>query len=115
MVVATQTLTDEQMQQRKREQQREANRKKRARMLGLTDEEYAERVAEWHSRQGKAAKTNNEAADRHAALWCQMRRIERWLPELYQQRDEAVQRLSEITDLIADEEAAAAEIRASFE
>lgn len=53
----------------------------------------------------------SEAVERRARLWNQCLRIEKYLPELYRQRDEAAARLSEITDLIADEQEAARQIR----
>ena len=54
-----------------------------------------------------------QAVERRAALWCQKERIEKYLPELHRQREEAATRLAELDALIADEEAAAREIRSS--
>ncbi len=52
-----------------------------------------------------------EAAELRTASWHQAERIEAYLPELYRQREEAAQRLTEITDLIHDEEQAVREIK----
>lgn len=73
-------------------------------MTAATETQH--RYAYRHKRESEA-----QAIERRTALWSQMERIEAYLPVLRRQREEAATRLAEITDLIADEEAAVAEIR----
>lgn len=53
-------------------------------------------------------------AEKKAAMWCQMLRIEAYLPVLYRQKMAAAERLEELTALIDDEEKTVREIRARF-
>ncbi len=67
--------------------------------------------SDWHASRRAARERIDAEAARTASLWFQMRRIEAYLPVLYRQREEAARRLTEITDLIHDEEQAVREIR----
>ena len=65
-------------------------------------------------RWAKDKESKERAIVRRSDDWLQMLRIEKHLPELHRQRDEAAHRLRELDELIADEEKAAQEIRASI-
>ncbi len=54
-----------------------------------------------------------QKADRAADDWWQADRIERYLPTLGRQREEAARRLAELDELIADEKAAVLKLRRS--
>lgn len=65
-----------------------------------------------HGSLGKTStrSTHDEEIDRRVALWGQRERIVAYLPRLYEQREEALRRLADLDQLIADEEAAADQI-----
>ncbi len=68
----------------------------------------------WHEARARTRSDADKAAIRRADLWCQMQRIEKYLPELHRQREDAASHLRDLDELIADEQAALAEIRVSI-
>ncbi len=72
-----------------------------------------EEKSAWHEARERANSNADRDAARRAALWVQGQRIEAYLPRLYEQHQEAAQRLRELDELIRDEEDEAARIRAT--
>ena len=90
-------------------------RQQRARRQGLSEEDLREkeRQLEEKRRQDADKKSrHDQEMDARVALWLQRERIVAYLPRLHEQREEALRRLADLDQLIADEEAAVAQIEA---
>ncbi len=100
--------------EQKLERELHAQRVRRRMKAGMTREEAEE--ADRGSRSERAAREPQHDADaeRRAAAWNQMLRIEKYLPVLRGQREEADRHLREIDDLIRDEEQEVSRIRAAI-
>lgn len=103
-----------QAEEEKLEWGRFLQRRQRAVEEGLTEEQFAEKERQLRERRERKANAEESERDmtieRRAQLWCQRERIVAYLPRLYEQREEALRRLADLDQLIADEEAAASQI-----
>ena len=114
MMAPTRPLTGEQ----RRELDNFRQRRTRARRAGLFEEEFLEKERRLRERREKYRREESEkeqTTNRRAAMWVQMLRIQAYLPRLYEQRQEAAQRLGDLDRLIHDEEIEASRIRAAFD
>jgi hypothetical protein len=89
-------------------------REKRRVELGLTAEQYEALLEDRPGLYSLSGQKREEEAEKAAQVWLEGQRIEKHLPQLYRQRQEAEQLVADLTDLIADEEAAVADIKAAF-
>ena len=104
-----------QAEEEKLEWGRFRQRQLRVKQDGLTPEEFQEKERQLRERREQQQASDEESErdrliNRRVALWGQRERIVAYLPRLYEQREEALRRLADLDQLIADEEAAAAQI-----
>ena len=75
-------------------------------LKNLPPDEQESRADKWLAEHLRKESNADAAINRRVALWCQRERIVAYLPRLHEQREEALRRLADLDQLIADEEAA---------